>query len=88
MPDTQTLLIIPAVLLVSLAGTFLLLWQEKHHPSSYSRRPDVLDAWRGMSAAAQAAHDNAVLDAADAAENAVARAAVESAAKTNALFRP
>jgi hypothetical protein len=88
MPETLTLLLIPAVLLLSLAGSFFVVRQEKRHPSSYSRRPDVLAAWRAMSAAAQEAHDHAVLDAADAAENAVARAAVEHAAKTNALFRP
>jgi hypothetical protein len=65
--------VIPAILLVSAVGTVLHLLWERRRPSSYSRRPDVLARWRGMSTEAQAAADNAVLDAAEAAENAAAR---------------
>lgn len=67
------------VLLVSAVGTPLVLWWERRRPSSYSRRPEVLAAWRAQSAAVQEAHDNAVLDAA---QNAAERARI------NTLYRP
>lgn len=66
--------VIPAILIVAVIGTVLALWWERRRPSSYTRRPEVLEGWRSMSAAAQEAHDNAVLDAAEAAERAAARA--------------
>lgn len=68
-----------AVLLVSAVGTPFVLWWERRRPSSYSRRPEVLAAWRAQSAAVQEAHDNAVLDAA---QNAAERARI------NTLYRP
>lgn len=71
--------VIPAILIVAVIGTVLALWWERRRPSSYTRRPEVLEAWRSMSADAQEAHDNAVLDAAEAAENAAAR--------THSLYR-
>ncbi|WP_158719372.1 hypothetical protein [Streptomyces sp. NBRC 110035] len=69
-----------ALLVVSVLGTRLALRGERRRPSSYSRRPDVLARWRAQSTEAQAAHDNAVLDAAEAAENVVAR--------VHSLYRP
>lgn len=72
--------VIPAILVVSLIGAPLALWWEKRRPSSYTRCPEVLEAWRSMSSDAQEAHDNAVLDAAEAAERA--------AAQTHSLYGP
>jgi hypothetical protein len=71
--------VIPAILMVSVVGTVLAVWWERRRPSSYSRRPEVLESWRAMSAAQQEAHDNAALDAAEAAENVAAR--------TSSLYR-
>lgn len=69
------------ILLVSAVGTVLALWWERRKPSSYRRRWEAeMAEWRTMSAKAQAAHDVAVLDAAEAAENVAAR--------SNALYRP
>jgi hypothetical protein len=78
---------IPGVYLLSALAMWPVLWWERHRPTAYSRRPEVLAAWRGMPTAAQEAHDTAVLDAEEAAEEA-ARRAVEGAARTNALYRP
>jgi hypothetical protein len=78
---------LPAIYLLALVGTPVVLWWERRRPTAYSRRPEVLAAWRGMPVAVQEAHDTAVLDAAEAAEEA-ARRAVEDAARTNALYRP
>jgi hypothetical protein len=64
---------LPGIYLLALVGTPVVLWWEKRHPSSYSRRPEVVESWREMSTAEQEAHDNAVLDAAEAAENVAAR---------------
>lgn len=72
--------VIPAILLVAVIGTVLALWWERLRPSSATRRPEVLEGWRSMSADAQEAHDNAVLDAAEAAERA--------AAQTHSLYGP
>lgn len=72
-----------AVLLVSAVGTPFVLWWERRRPSSYSRRPEVLAAWRALPTEVQEAHDNAVLDAAQAAENAATRQA-----RINTLYRP
>jgi hypothetical protein len=92
--------VIPAVLVVSVAGVVVSLWWEKRRPSSFTRRrPDALAAWHSLPAGAQEAVDKAVLDAAEAAEAAakaaVARAvdaqmeaAIQEAAKRNALFHP
>jgi hypothetical protein len=70
--------VIPAVLVGSLLGTALMLWLERRRPTSYTRNPaywDAMTAWRSMSTEAQAAHDQAVLNASEAAENAAARTA-------------
>jgi hypothetical protein len=71
--------VIPAILIVSVLGTVLAVWWERRRPSAYSRRPEVVESWRAMSAAQQEAHDNAALDAAEAAENVAAR--------TSSLYR-
>jgi hypothetical protein len=71
--------VIPAILIVSVLGAVLAVWWERRRPSAYSRRPEVLASWRAQSAAQQEAHDNAVLDAAEAAEVAAAR--------TSSLYR-
>lgn len=86
---------LPAVLVVALVGTPVALWWERQRPSSYTRRPEVLEEWRSLSVAAQQAYDNAVLDANEAAEDAVRRAvdtqmqrAVEDAARRNVPYHP
>jgi hypothetical protein len=71
--------VIPAILMVSVVGTVLAVWWERRRPSAYSRRPEVLASWRALSTAQQEAHDNAALDAAEAAENVAAR--------TSSLYR-
>lgn len=72
--------VIPVILIVSVVGTVLVLWWERCRPSAFSRRPEVLAAWRSMSTEAQAAHDEAQLAAGEAAENAAAR--------SQSLYRP
>jgi hypothetical protein len=74
---------VPVVVVLSVLATPLVLWWERRRSV---REPNPLQAWRSMSAAAQEAHDTAVLDAAEAAEMAAARAA--EAARRNALFHP
>lgn len=65
--------VLPAVLVVAVVGTPVALLWERWRPSSATRRPEVLEEWRSLSVAAQEAHDNAVLDAAEAAERAAAQ---------------
>lgn len=73
--------VIPAILLVSIVGTALDVWREKRRPTSYKRRWEAeMAEWRSMSTSAQAAHDDAALAAAEAAEGAAAR--------SHALYRP
>lgn len=72
--------LVPAILVVSVVGTLLVLWWERRRPSYRQRWEGEMAAWRAMSARAQEAHDNAVLDAAEAAEAAAAR--------THSLYRP
>ena len=62
--------LVPLTLLSCVAGIPLMLWWERRHPPK-SRRPEVLEAWRGLPASVQAAHDEAVLDAAEAAQRIV-----------------
>jgi hypothetical protein len=90
--------VIPAVLLVAVAGIPLQLWWQQRHPSSYPGSPEHLAAlesvedgsapnlrvWRGLSTAEQAAVDEGALRTAEDA----ARLAVERAAEINALHRP
>lgn len=64
------LLYLIAVLVLSAAGAVWVVRQERRSPTSYSRRPDVLDSWRGLSTADQEAVDNAALDAQEAVEEA------------------
>lgn len=71
--------VVPAILVVSVVGALLVLWRERR-PSYRQRWEGEMAAWRAMSARAQEAHDNAVLDAAEAAETAAAR--------THSLYRP
>lgn len=72
--------VIPAILVVSVVGTLLALWWEQRRPSYRQRWEAEMVAWRSMSSGAQAAHDHAVLDAAEAAESAAARG--------DSLYRP
>lgn len=90
--------VIPAIMLVAVAGIPLQLWWESRHPSSYPGSPEheaalesaeggaapSLRVWRGLSTGEQAAVDEAALGAAEDA----ARLAVERAAEINALHRP
>lgn len=71
--------VIPAILIVSVLGTVLAVWWERRRPSAATRRPEVLASWRAMSTEAQAAHDNAALNAAETAE--------VVAARTSSLYR-
>lgn len=59
--------LIPATFLSCVVGIPLMLWWERRRPSKPVRRPYVAEAWRGLPAVVQAAHDRAVLDAAEAA---------------------
>ncbi len=59
------------LLFVSAVGTWWVVWRERRRPSSYRRRWEAeMAEWRSLPTEVQAAHDNAVLDAAEAAENA------------------
>ncbi|GAA3591250.1 hypothetical protein [Streptomyces osmaniensis] len=86
--------VIPAVLIVSVAGVVANLWWERRHPSSYTRRPDVLAEWRGLSTAEQEEVDNASLDLAEQAEIDARQDAAEAAenllnrARINVLHHP
>lgn len=84
MPEIAWILV--AVLVAAIVGGVLAVRKERRDPSSYSRRVDVMAAWESMSSAAQAAHDNTVLEAAEAAE--VVSARMAEAAQRNALFHP
>jgi hypothetical protein len=68
MPDSVWWLL--GLLVVSAAGWWWEARRERRRPSSYSHQPDALTAWRSLPNEVQAAHENAVLDAAEAAENA------------------
>ncbi|KFG02743.1 hypothetical protein IQ62_00225 [Streptomyces scabiei] len=80
--------VIPAILLLAVAGIPLSLLWEKVRPSSYTRRPregtGELASWRRLPTYEQAALDREVLDAAEDA----ARVAVERSAEINVLYRP
>ncbi|MFE6412640.1 hypothetical protein ACFVOR_37535 [Streptomyces sp. NPDC057837] len=86
---------IPAVLLlIALFGTWWVVRQERRKPTSYTRQEPSPAQWRAMSTVEQEAYDNAVLDAAEAAEVAVRRAvdaqvqqAIEDAARRSSLFK-
>jgi len=87
--------VIPAVLVVSAVGAGISTWWEKRHPTSYTRRPDVMGAWAAMTAGEQEAYDTAVLNRVEQAElyarvdaEEAARAAVEDAARRNVLYHP
>lgn len=84
-----------AVLVVSAVGAWWVIRRERRHPSSYTRRPDVLAEWRGLSTAEQEEVDNASLDLAEQAEIDARQDAVEAAehllerrAIVNAQFHP
>lgn len=86
---------IPAVFIVSAIGAVLSLWWERRRPTSYTRQPGVLGAWRGMTAAEQEAVDTASLDLAEQAEldaksaaEEAAQLAVERAVHINTLTHP
>ncbi|MGV9891648.1 hypothetical protein [Streptomyces sp. NPDC003395] len=76
-------LLVMSVLLLSLVCTLLVLRWERRRAVE---EPNPLQAWRALPTSVQEAHDNAALDAQEAAELAAARAA--EAAKRNALFHP
>lgn len=72
MPDFVIVLLI--VFAVSAVGTVLYLRRERRRPSSYrSRWAAEMAEWRALPTEVQAAHDEAALDAAEAAEIAAAR---------------
>ena len=86
--------VIPAVLLIALLGVPLMLWRERHNPTSYTRRPHALAEWRALSAAEQEEVDNASLDLAEQAAldaeydaQEAAQLAVERATEINTLAR-
>ncbi|MBZ6211596.1 hypothetical protein KVH31_34440 [Streptomyces olivaceus] len=63
-----SVIVLLVVLAVSAVGSVWVVRRERRRPSSYSRRPDVLAGWRALPSEVQAAHDEAALDAAEAAE--------------------
>jgi len=87
---------IVGVLAVSGVGCWWVIRRERKHPSSYSRRPDVLADWRAMSASEQEDVDTASLDMAEQAEmdaradaaEAADLLAVDTAARINVLNHP
>ena len=93
-------LILPLIYLVAGVGVWWALRRERREPTSYTQTPmasggmPTLGEWWEMTAAQQEAYDNAVLDAAEAAEEAVRRAvdaqvqrAIEDAARRSSLFK-
>ncbi|MDX2998148.1 hypothetical protein [Streptomyces scabiei] len=87
--------VIPAILLVAVAGIPLSLLWEKARPSSYTARGDAVGAdlsvWRGLSTDQQAAADAFALEAQESAEvdaEDAARLVVERASQANARSRP
>lgn len=87
--------LLPLVFLIALLGVPLMLWLERHRPTSFTRRPDPLAEWRAMSAAEQEAVDNASLDLAEQAAldaeydaQEAAQLAVERAVEINTLAHP
>lgn len=85
--------LVPAVLLLCIAGIPLALWWERRHPSVPAHVAEMR-AWRGLSTAEQEAVDTAALDLGEQAElDALADA--EDAARdlvhrtqVNALYHP
>lgn len=96
--------LIPAILLIAVAGVAVALWWEGRHPSVYpgsaAHRAALesvedgtapnLAAWAQLSTEEQAAHDAAALEASAAAERAAEEAArlVVERARVNALYHP
>lgn len=86
--------LLPLVFLIAVVGIPLMLRRERRHPSSYTRRPDVLAEWRAMSTAEQEEVDNASLDLGEQAEIDARQDAVEAAedllnrVRINALHHP
>ncbi|WP_055693437.1 hypothetical protein [Streptomyces prasinopilosus] len=78
--------VIPALLVVSVLGVVLAVWWERRRPLAYTRSREYLarrEEWRSMPAVVQAAHDEAVLDAQEAA---AARAGESSVVRTAELI--
>lgn len=74
--------LVALVWVVAPLGAWIAVRGERAHPSSYPHRPEsYIDQWRAMSARAQEAHDNAVLDAAEAAQSGAVRSPVEGLRK-------
>ncbi|MGW7630536.1 hypothetical protein ACWGKO_16600 [Streptomyces griseoincarnatus] len=82
MPEIAWYFIVPVLWLGAGFGTWLVVRRELADPTSYPRTPQCeMDRWRAMSARAQEAHDNAVLDAAEAAQTGAVRSPVEGLRK-------
>lgn len=94
-----------SLLLIAAVGAWWVLREERRNPTSYTRKAAAVPArtpmylggeptpeeWEGMTAAGQEAYDTAVLNAAEAAEDAVRRAGeqkLERAVYVNSLYRP
>ncbi|MCX4571555.1 hypothetical protein OOK48_35125 [Streptomyces viridodiastaticus] len=74
MPEIVWYFVIPVLWVVGAFGAWVAVRGERAHPSSYPHRPEsYIDQWRAMSARAQEAHDEAVLDAAEAAQTGAVR---------------
>ncbi|WP_329376226.1 hypothetical protein [Streptomyces sp. NBC_01483] len=95
--ELLTRLLIPTILIVSVAGLRIAFWWEKHRPTVPAHVAEMA-AWRRLSTQEQAAADaeaiaeGMVADGFDAAARARAeesvRRAVQRATEVNALFRP
>lgn len=95
-----------SLLVIAAVGTWWVLREERRNPTSYTRKsaaavpgrtPMYLggeptpEEWEGMTTAGQEAYDTAVLNASEAAEDAVRRAGeqkLERAVYVNSLYRP
>ncbi|GHB15099.1 hypothetical protein GCM10018777_55770 [Streptomyces albogriseolus] len=82
MPGIAWYFVIPVLWVVAGFGLWWAIRRERRDPSSYPRTAQCeMDRWRAMSARAQEAHDNAVLDAAEAAQSGAVRSPVDGLRK-------
>ena len=82
MPVSVWVVAFLALWVVAGFGVWRAIRRERRDPSSYPRTAQCeMDRWRALSARAQEAHDNAVLDAAESAQSGAVRSPVEGLRK-------
>ena len=82
--DVPLVWVLVTLVAVAVVGTPLCLVWERGRPTSYTRSREYLEqqqVWQAKSAVAQAAHDEAVLDAAEAADRLLAARREAAAAR-------